>query len=167
MGRHNLKEDSHHKNGVSHFKDVAYLNVGLGGDLPMKNKEKFAEQIVNIAIQNDGFAVVNCGEEVTNCRVTNCEKCIFGKHKDCEVAKKEWAESEYERMWSNVPVDTQILVSNDKLNWYHRHFASVNDKGVVYAFDSGTTSWTCTDEIKETSPWEYAKLPSEEEKEET
>lgn len=38
----------------------------------------------------------------------------------------EWAESEYVEPsvdWSNVPVDTKILVSEDSELWYRRYFS--------------------------------------------
>ena len=55
--------------------------------------------------------------------------------------------------WSKVPVDTPILVSIDGLNWYRRYFAKYKN-GFIYAFDSGTTSWS----ENGATGWECAKL---------
>ena len=55
--------------------------------------------------------------------------------------------------WSKVKVDTPILVSDNGINWFKRHFARYeNDK--VYAFDGGNTSWT----VGRATSWEHAKL---------
>lgn len=44
--------------------------------------------------------------------------------------------------WSNVEVDTPILVRDDEeFNWKRRHFAKY-ENGKVYAFIDGATSWT-------------------------
>lgn len=124
----------------------------------MKNKEKFAEQIVDLSINGNCFAVAKNSGEVIECH--HCQECLFQDcfHGDCETARNEWAESEFESMWKNVEIDTPILVSNDSVHWYHRHFAYVDDDGVVYAFESGTTSWTCMDENKKASDWKFAKI---------
>lgn len=59
--------------------------------------------------------------------------------------------------WSKVPVDTPILVSDTNgTNWEKRHFAYFKD-GMVYAWLSGTTSWT-TEKADDAFSWKYAKL---------
>ena len=59
--------------------------------------------------------------------------------------------------WSKVPVDTPILVSDfNEKNWEKRHFAFFDNER-VYAWISGTTSWS-TDDDKEAMSWKYAKL---------
>lgn len=58
--------------------------------------------------------------------------------------------------WSKVEVDTKILVSNDYIRWYRRHFAKY-ENGEVFAFLNGTTSYTDTS----CTEWKYAKLYKE------
>lgn len=59
--------------------------------------------------------------------------------------------------WSKVKVDTPILVSDfNEKNWERRHFAFFENER-VYAWVSGTTSWS-TDNDKEAMSWKYAKL---------
>ena len=72
----------------------------------------------------------------------------------CEKPNKE--ESKID--WSQVEVDTPILVKNyvsDK--WLKKHFAKY-ENGIVYAWAGGKTSWT---EDCATS-WNYAKLAESE-----
>lgn len=120
----------------------------------MKNREKFAEQIIDIAIQRHRIAVNLTSGEPCACEETECFDCLFcERNKDCEVSLKEWAEKEYEEPpvdWSKVPVDTPILVRNDERDrWKKRYFAKYKD-GKVYTRGFGATY-----------AWEFAKLAEE------
>lgn len=58
--------------------------------------------------------------------------------------------------WSNVAVDTPILVRDYKDQvWEKRHFAYFQD-GKVYVWMSGGTSWSCNN--REVVEWKHAKL---------
>ena len=62
--------------------------------------------------------------------------------------------SELEIDWSKVEVDTPILVKfSEDGKWTRRHFAKF-EKGRVYAWDNGGTSYTCDS----CSLWNYAEL---------
>lgn len=58
--------------------------------------------------------------------------------------------------WSKVPVDTPILVSQDKGVWKPRYFAQYTN-GVVKTWLCGCTSWS-VDSADDTCIWKYAKL---------
>ena len=58
--------------------------------------------------------------------------------------------------WSKVPVDTPVLISNDKEIWFKRYFARYED-GKVYCWLNEKTSWTAECEFS-TGHWDYAKL---------
>lgn len=62
--------------------------------------------------------------------------------------------------WENISVDTKILVSMDGEEWLKRYFAKYIN-GKVYVWDYGATSYSS----KHCSPWEYARLYKEEERE--
>lgn len=125
----------------------------------MKNREKFAEQIIDIALQRDKIAVNLTSGEPCACREIKCSECLFGG-RNCEVSLREWAEKEYEEQtvdWSKVPVDTPILVRDHKENaWKKRYFAKY-ENGMVYAWDEGTTSWSACESNNITS-WKMANL---------
>lgn len=61
----------------------------------MTNREKYAEEILDIACTGSSFAIIK-GNKIVRCSGTRCEDCIFctrvGK---CEEKLKEWANSEY------------------------------------------------------------------------
>ena len=50
----------------------------------MKNKEKFAREIFNIACRGDSIAVTIANNEIVPCGSIECGKCIF-KVKEYEV----------------------------------------------------------------------------------
>lgn len=126
----------------------------------MTNREKFAEQILDIACSGDAIAVNKVTSEPIACHGTACEDCLFyvlGKGYDRNEMKK-WANSEYVEPpvdWSKVAVDTPILIRDSSFSeWGKRYFAKY-ENGIVYAWSNGTTSWSgdrCT-------PWDLAKLP--------
>ena len=63
--------------------------------------------------------------------------------------------------WSKVPVDTKILVRNNKCGkWIKRYFAAYKN-GMLYTWDFGTTSFS--NEGNNKIHWKYAKLYDENE----
>lgn len=61
----------------------------------MKNKEKYAKEIVELACDGNGIAVDKHSETVDSCLCIPCSNCLFNDNKDCDRGRREWAESEY------------------------------------------------------------------------
>lgn len=61
----------------------------------MKNKERFATEIVEIACKGHDFRVNKNTNEVADCCDAPCAACLFLEMEDCDKARREWAESEY------------------------------------------------------------------------
>lgn len=61
----------------------------------MKNKEKHAKEIVEIACKGHDFMVDKSTNEVADCCDAPCTACLFLEMEDCDKARREWAESEY------------------------------------------------------------------------
>lgn len=128
----------------------------------MTNREKFAEQILDIACGGSKIAVNKATLEPTSCYKLACGDCLFVfSDANCTGAREKWANSEYVEPpvdWSKVAVDTPILVTyNGTHSWVKRHFAKY-ENGRVFAWNQGTTSWSgqmCT-------VCELAKLPDKE-----
>lgn len=128
----------------------------------MKNREKYAKEIIDIALDR-GHIAVNEENKVVCCEEISCIDCIFDKMTgNCSKLRQEWAEKEYEEPsvdWSKVAVDTPIFVrDSEKEVWGKKHFAKY-ENGKVYTWRSGRTSWssnTCT-----MIGWEMAKLAEE------
>lgn len=60
----------------------------------MKNKEKYAKEIIEIACSGNAIAVTKEGERVVQCSGTACSECLFVRC-NCANEMKEWAEQEY------------------------------------------------------------------------
>lgn len=81
----------------------------------MTNREKFAEQILDIACDGGSIAVNKVTSEPTACYKLECKDCLFNTHSYdyCGDKTEKWANSEYVEPpvdWSKVAVDTPILV---------------------------------------------------------
>ena len=114
----------------------------------MLNKEKYAKEIMDIALEHSSVAIVNskpyCCEKIDSCQY--CEL----NHGDCDKKFQDWANSEYKEHeidWNKVPVDTCILVTDSCDNIIKRHFAKYDNK-IIYAYPDGTTSWSFDDQVE-------------------
>lgn len=132
----------------------------------MTNREKYADQILDIACSNSGIGIDKQDMTPTDCWDLKCSNCYFHDFKtkfyeSCTDMRKEWWNKEYTEPpvdWSKVPVDTPILVRDSKDDkWLHRHFAKFEDD-YVYAWDDGQTSWSSLGTVD----WTYAKLAEDE-----
>ena len=61
----------------------------------MKNKEKYAKEIVEIACSGGKLAMRKDDKCLTQCSGLRCPNCYFGDTDSCDKAIQEWAESEY------------------------------------------------------------------------
>ena len=131
----------------------------------MTNREKYAEQILDIACSGDRIAVDKETGKIVPCASLRCKKCLFdGAPQNCMHAARQWCYSE-PTDWSKVPVDTPILVKDDESDgWLRRYFAKY-ENNCVYAWDSGADSWSAENRDQNTVDWKYAKLAEESETE--
>lgn len=128
----------------------------------MTNREKYAEQIIDMALDSIEIAVDKEGK-LCDCNVIRCSDCAWSSKSRCRERFKEWAEQEYVEPpvdWSKVPVDTKILVRDSETGqWSRRHFARYKNN-IVFAWDRGCTSYSA-DGYHNVSTWKYAKLAEE------
>ena len=111
----------------------------------MKNKEKFAKEIIEIAVT--GTSVAMCNGVLRECSGLYCSQCDFYLDRECDEKIKEWAESEYieyETDWSKVPVDTPVINSNGD-RYYFAKYNNITD--VIHVFIYGRTSWSSSNSI--------------------
>ena len=116
----------------------------------MTNYEKYKESI-DLILQKDTEEILAFNkntEEVAVCQHLDCEDCLFYRNIGgcyCSKNTMRWLVSEYkepEVNWSEIPIDTPVLVSNDGEQWKRRYFSRVNCYGTVFVFVRGTTSWS-------------------------
>ena len=124
----------------------------------MTNKEKYAKEILDI-VCSGGEKIAMVDHTLQSCMSSRCQcsVCAFNSMGSCREHFVEWCNKEYQEFdWSNVKVDTPILVKTKKdENWKRRYFAAYKD-GRVYAWDSGATSWSVTNKLS--WGYKYAKL---------
>lgn len=129
----------------------------------MTNREKYAEQILDIAVTGHSIAVDKKGK-LHKCNELECRDCIFSRvecsEPSCEEKTKEWSEQEYVEPpvdWTKVPVDTKVYVRDfDNGLWIPRHFAKFED-GKIVTWNNGATSFS-TDGFNNVSKWNQGKL---------
>ena len=127
----------------------------------MKNREKYAEQIIDMAVNTISIAVDKEGKPC-DCNAIRCSDCTFIDG-NCRERIKEWSEQEYVEPavdWSKVPVDTKILVRDSETGqWSRRHFARY-EKNIVFSWRNGCTSYSVAG-YDDVTDWKYAKLAEE------
>lgn len=74
----------------------------------MKNKEKFAKEIVEIAITGDAFGLNKCNNSLTACSFLRCLDCAFmgDDTGNCDIHTEQWAEAEY--------VESKVFTEEEK-----------------------------------------------------
>ena len=105
----------------------------------MKNKEKFAKEILEIACNGDSIAVKN--NKLECCRCIDCSNCLFNCSYDCREQVRKWAESEY--------IENSVISKRDRsfLDYINNNFVYVaRDKsGRLFAYEAqprkGNTYW--------------------------
>lgn len=112
----------------------------------MKNKEKFAKEIVEIACSGEKLAVSS--GVIRKCYGLSCYKCSFYRDGiECDEMRKTWADSEYvepkyEIDWASVPVDTPVLLKEKDNVDNKRYFYKTLSEGTLALFINGRTSWS-------------------------
>lgn len=85
----------------------------------MKNKEKFAREILYIACDGEDIAVDKRTGTVCSCNYVPCSNCLFYKI-GCLKGRKDWAESEYIEKPVISKMDMAFL---DYLNCNYKYIA--------------------------------------------
>ena len=110
----------------------------------MKNKEKFAKEIVEIACSGSKLALYN--GEIHACKSLMCSECGFYNggvpcNSKCEAwAESEYIEPKYEIDWASVPIDTPVLIKGAVDN--RRYFSKLLQDERLAVFRNGRTSWS-------------------------
>lgn len=131
----------------------------------MTNYEKYRDEIVKSNYTSD-LDNTFCNKFVVPKVLESMgRRCSDIKCDQCRMLMSIWLLDEYKETdepeidWSKVPVDTKIYVKdNIYATWSKRYFAKY-EKGEIYAWDDGHTSWTTVD----VTPWRYGKLAEDEE----
>lgn len=61
----------------------------------MKNREKYAEEILDVACTGERVAIDKRTMQIRSCTGLSCGNCLFIGYASCDTKLAEWAESEY------------------------------------------------------------------------
>ena len=117
--------------------------------------DKFVMEVGEVFV--NGLSFENDSKPCELYRIKGFNSLVFDESGLDKLKKLE--KSEVCVDWSNVAVDTPILVSDNGNYWSRRYFAKY-ENGRVYTFKDGTTSWT--NHWNEPIAWKYAKLAESE-----
>lgn len=129
----------------------------------MTNREKYAEQILDIALSGGSIALDKDGK-FNRCGFISCKDCVFkmisSDEKPCNVKIKEWSEQKYVEPhvdWSKVPVDTKVYVRDyENGSWFPRYFARF-ENGKILTWNDGATSFSAKS-VDDVAKWNHGKL---------
>lgn len=105
----------------------------------MKNKEKYAKEIVELACNGKGIAVNKHSGMVFPCNNIPCSNCLFDNDYYCEEERKKWAESEY--------IEKSVIVISKKdrafLEYLKEEFKYIvrYKDGALFAYKNQLTTW--------------------------
>lgn len=112
----------------------------------MKNKEKYAKEIMEIACSGDSIAIIKKSGRIVPCNGAICSLCLFRGY-DCNENTREWAESEYIEKPVISKMDRAFL---DYLNCNYKYIAR-DMSGELYVHFSKPHKiihyWNSTDEL--------------------
>lgn len=100
----------------------------------MKNRKKFAKEILDIACSGKKLAMRKADKCLTECVNLNCDDCFFSDTWDCCEAIRKWAESEYIEQPKISKKDRAFL---DYLKDYK--YMARDKNGGLYAYTSVPT----------------------------
>ena len=97
----------------------------------MKNKEKYAKEIMEIACSGDRIAITKGSGRIVPCCSLLCSECLF-RANDCRKNIKDWAESEY--------IEKPVVSKRDKtfLEYIKEEYKYIarDENGKLFAYKS-------------------------------
>lgn len=97
----------------------------------MKNKEKYAKEIIDITCGGNDVAVCKSTGKPIDCCDIESDECSLLGDKSCTKLRREWAESEYVEKLVISKMDRSFL---DYLRDRWKYMARDNISNTVYAF---------------------------------
>ena len=104
-------------------------------EIKMKNKEKFAKEILDIVCKGQVLAMDKTTKKLNDCEEINCNECYFFEDNyphnadSCRENFVHWVNSEYKEKREFSEADKAYVKAMDKLNWFAR-----DEDGNVWGF---------------------------------
>ena len=99
----------------------------------MKNREKYAEEILDIACTGERVAIDKRTMQIRSCTGLSCGNCLFIGYASCDTKLAEWAEAESEC------IETAKISKKDRtfLNYLKGYeYIARDSSGILYAYTS-------------------------------
>ena len=99
----------------------------------MKNKEKYAEQVLSFACKKyDSFGVYAGTDEMESCKMMTCEECaFFGMKNSCHTEKLKWLDQEY--------IEKPVISKKDRafLEYFREddEYIARDEGGALYTYE--------------------------------
>ena len=112
----------------------------------MKNKEKYAKEIVEVAIGGHHIAFDKTINKVVPCNSIRCADCLFHSEKSCQVTGEVWANAEYEEPKQFTDREIEFVKLFSEIKYLARDY-----DGRLFAYrqkpfkDEEQGLWTCYD----------------------
>lgn len=104
----------------------------------MKNKEKYAKEIVEIACDGEEIAIDKRTGKVSSCTNVPCVNCLFCKN-GCANGRRKWAESEY--------IEKPVISKRDRslLDYINNNFVYVarDENGSLFVYSEKPIKKVC------------------------
>lgn len=97
----------------------------------MKNKEKYAKEIMEIACSGNRIAVIKEKGYIVPCNCVICSVCLFCGSIDCRKSIKDWLELEY--------VEKPVISERDKA------FLNISINSMNTLQETKQVSYMCTE----------------------
>ena len=97
----------------------------------MKNREKYAEELLNVACAGKRIAIDKQTMQIRGCEGLSCGNCLFSCG-DCDTKLAEWAESEYVEPAKISKKDRALL---DCLKEEYKFFAR-DKNGMLFVYEA-------------------------------
>lgn len=103
----------------------------------MKNKEKYAKEIVETACNGNHFGMDKRTSDINSCNYITCHNCVFNDDMNCDKTKREWAESEY--------IEKPVISKRDRafLDYLREEYKFVarDENGELFAYKTQPRKW--------------------------
>ena len=97
----------------------------------MKNREKYKEELLNIACTGKRIAIDKRTMQIRSCTGLSCGHCLFNGYASCDTKLAEWAESEY---IETVKISKRDRTFLDYIEGYK--YIARDDDGKIYVYIS-------------------------------
>lgn len=121
----------------------------------MKNKERYANEIIEAAVKGEHISVDKQSGKILSCIEADCEKCLFFRADPatltCRGMFSSWVNSEYKEKREFSETDKALVKGLDKLNWFAR-----DRDGAVYGYVDKPFKDVCLWDVKPGADGNYA-----------